>query len=556
MQHLGDVTKIDGHKVPIVDCLIGGSPCQDLSVAGKRKGMLHADKGDDETTRSGLFMEQIRLIKEMRESDRQRADRRANEPIRPRYMVWENVPGAFSSNKGEDFRVVLEEVARISEADVSIPGPEKGKWSNSGCVIGDTWSVAWRVFDAQYWGVPQRRKRICLVADFDGHTAAEIVFNEIEQFGCTDSGDTKSFIGDFGDECRSEVQPEPESLSGNTEQSRETREETSAHASGSSGAGDMAFTMQDREGCAGGGKGFLLQPDRSASLRTNNFQTLFQPTDLVMYTREFGGKVTENPTTSPTLEAAMGHDIRSTKFAKDQVHDPLTATDYKEPGIVAYPESTYWDGSQVAGTLTANNAGGCQRMPDKDNFNCVIERYPNLQPTTGSLMASGYDKLGTQEAPNGMYVVGETKAVDLTNMTESETNGAIQASMEHNIHSNNVVRVRYIVRRLTPLECERLQGFPDHWTDIGDWVDTDGKTRKLSDSHRYKALGNSIALPSWKWVLKRMCANYERPATLASLFDGIGGFPKIWEDINGKGTCLWASEIEEFPMAVTRKRFE
>ena len=112
-----------------------------------------------------------------------------------------------------------------------------------------------------------------------------------------------------------------------------------------------------------------------------------------------------------------------------------------------------------------------------------------------------------------------------------------------------------IVRRLTPLECERLQGFPDGWTDIGEWVDSKGKKHKEADSPRYKALGNSIAIPPWKWVLKRMCANYEREATMASLFDGIGGFPHIWEQLNGKGSCLWASEIEEFPMAVTKMRF-
>ena len=111
------------------------------------------------------------------------------------------------------------------------------------------------------------------------------------------------------------------------------------------------------------------------------------------------------------------------------------------------------------------------------------------------------------------------------------------------------------VRRLTPLECERLQGFKSGWTDIGDWVDSEGKTRHTTDSARYKAFGNSIALPPWKWVLTRLSAQYERDATMASLFDGIGGFPLIWEQLNGRGSCLWASEIDEFPIAVTRKRF-
>ena len=118
-----------------------------------------------------------------------------------------------------------------------------------------------------------------------------------------------------------------------------------------------------------------------------------------------------------------------------------------------------------------------------------------------------------------------------------------------------MVGVKHIVRRLTPLECERLQGFPDGWTDIGEWVDSKGKKHKEADAPRYKALGNSIAIPPWKWVCKRLCACYERDATMASLFDGIGGFPYIWEQLNGTGSCLWASAIEEFPIAVTKLRF-
>lgn len=152
------------------------------------------------------------------------------------------------------------------------------------------------------------------------------------------------------------------------------------------------------------------------------------------------------------------------------------------------------------------------------------------------------------------YVV--VSGVDYRNGTEiDEQTASLQAVAGHSLNGNNVVRVNYIVRRLTPLECERLQGFPDGWTDIGEWVDSKGKLHKEADSPRYKALGNSIALPPWKWVLKRLCACYERDATMASLFDGIGGFPLIWEQINGKGSCLWASEIEEFPIAVTKLRF-
>lgn len=167
MKHLGDITKIRGYEVPIVDVVTGGSPCQDLSVAGKRAGLA----GE----RSGLFMEQIRIIKEMREHDR--ANRGADVDFRllkPRFMVWENVPGAFSSNGGADFQAVLEETAKVAERDACIPRLEK--WPPSGCIMGDGWSIAWRVHDAQFWGVPQRRKRIALVADFGGQTAPEILF--------------------------------------------------------------------------------------------------------------------------------------------------------------------------------------------------------------------------------------------------------------------------------------------------------------------------------------------------------------------------------------------
>ena len=166
MKHYGDITKLNGAGVEPVDIVTGGSPCQDLSVAGKRAGMAGA--------RSGLFMEMIRVIKEMRDADKRNGG--ADKLPRPRYMLWENVPGAFSSNKGEDFRAVLEETARIADETASIPMPAKSKWNAAGCIMGDGYSIAWRIFDAQYWGVPQRRRRIYLVADFAGGSAGKILF--------------------------------------------------------------------------------------------------------------------------------------------------------------------------------------------------------------------------------------------------------------------------------------------------------------------------------------------------------------------------------------------
>lgn len=167
MKHLGDVSKVKGGEIEPVDIITFGSPCQDMSIAGKRAGLKHADMGDDETTRSGLFLEAIRIIKEMRE---------ATNGVYPRYAIWENVPGAFSSNRGEDFRTVLEEFIRVKEKDVIMPSVPAAGWPYADCYSGNGWSLAYRVFDAQYWGVPQRRRRIYLVADFRGERAKEILF--------------------------------------------------------------------------------------------------------------------------------------------------------------------------------------------------------------------------------------------------------------------------------------------------------------------------------------------------------------------------------------------
>ena len=167
MKHLGDITKIHGYDIPIVDVIVGGSPCQDLSIAGARKGL----SGE----RSGLFMEQIRIVKEMRDFDA-RTNNHDGILIKPRFMVWENVPGAFSSNDGEDFRTVLEEISRIADSSAVVPRPSGGRWSTAGVIMGNGFSIAWRLHDAQFWGVPQRRKRIALIADFGSERAAEILF--------------------------------------------------------------------------------------------------------------------------------------------------------------------------------------------------------------------------------------------------------------------------------------------------------------------------------------------------------------------------------------------
>ena len=181
MQHVGDITKLDGKALPLVDIICGGSPCQDLSVAGQRRGLA----GE----RSGLFMEQVRIVKEMRNADENRG--LPDHLVRPRYLVWENVPGAFSSAQGEDFRAVVEEIVRIKDSAGHVPRPDTGRWEPAGAaILGDQFSLAWRVLDAQYWGVAQRRRRIFLVADFGGRTAPKILFEQDRLFG--DSSESRS----------------------------------------------------------------------------------------------------------------------------------------------------------------------------------------------------------------------------------------------------------------------------------------------------------------------------------------------------------------------------
>lgn len=448
MIHLGDITKIKGDNIPPVDVITFGSPCQDLSIAGKRAGL----SGE----RSGLFMEAVRIIKEMRE---------ATNGEYPKYAVWENVPGAFSSNKGEDFRAVLEELARIKEAGISIPGPDKSKWAKAGLITGDDWSIAWRTMDAQYWGVPQRRLRISLVLDLTDRRAGEILF-------------------------------EPESLRGHFAPGITPGQATARTVENGAGTADRAFTLKIRSGCEGGGKGALVQTEKSATLSTLQDQTLFAAEPLIYDARGNG-----DGTTSPTMTG--DHNSRVTDY---------TAITLR--------------GDTVAGALLARDYKGVGR---EDSFGRVIAQPVGADLYNGTLTGD--------------------KAVTLTVATAKGGTNTGPSVIEK--------ITRWIVRRLTPTECERLQGYPDGWTDLGEWIDSKGKAHKAADTPRYKALGNSIALPQWYYVLGGIADRLPDNATIGSLFDGIGGFPYVWTQLHSgrKELCVWASEIEEFPIAVTKKWF-
>lgn len=497
MIHLGDITKISGYEVPIVDCVIGGSPCQDLSIVGKREGLAGA--------RSGLFMEQIRLVKEMREQDaeRNRADGRADRPVRPRYMVWENVPGAFSSNKGKDLAAVLEETIRIAEPEApDLPVPPKG-WSNAGTIVGDGWSIAWRTHDAQHWGVPQRRKRISLIADFGGKSAPEILF-----------------------ECQS--------LPRNLEPSGEERKRPSEGTQGST-----SYAVRIRGGCDGGGKGALVQEEKSGTLGTGNDQTVF-----CIGSYHSNAWKSDNPH-SGVYKAETARTL-----------DALNC---------GYPACN--QGGMAVVAIENHPADSRVKISDKDLCQALTGRMGTGGGNVPMVMAiDGYNQAVTGNVSKPL-TNASTDSDHIPLVAQSFTQGSFGKYIEGcgTLRANggdigggseNLAVSKQTVRRLTPLECERLQGFPDGWTDIGEWIDSKGKKHECSDSARYKALGNSIALPFWIFLCKRISAQYARKATMASLFDGIGGFPLAWEEWNGKGSAVWASEIEEFPIAVTKYHFK
>ena len=449
MLHLGDITKINGAEAPVVDVVIGGSPCQDLSIAGKRAGLAGA--------RSGLYMEQIRVVKEMREHDM--ASGRTGEFLRPRYMVWENVPGAFSSNGGKDFAAVLEEAIRVAEPEApDIEVPEKG-WNTWG---GDT-TMKWED-DGALRGECSMRNT--------GESPNVAVESRLSQI---------SEATPHGKYC----------LSGKACQGILRRAER---------------------------RGKALPPVLKAVLLTQS---------------ESGEDATEFDTTQITSKqnGSIPDFWKPCHTLNANAHVPCAILD------MSHACDVIRDCGEVAPSLQARMGTGGNQIP------------LTYQKTTGTLSPGAHaGSYNGQDAYNDMLVCGAA-VPDIAHTLKAKANCDFREDSETYPVQNRVVR------RLTPLECERLQGFPDHWTDLGEWTDSKGKRHKDADSPRYKALGNSIALPPWKWLLKRLCGNYERDATMASLFDGIGGFPLIWEQLNGRGTCLWASEIEEFPIAVTKRRF-
>ena len=600
MKHLGDITKINGAEIEIVDVITGGSPCQDLSIAGKRTGLAGA--------RSGLFMEQVRIVKEMRQRDR--ANGRTGDMVRPRFMVWENVPGAFSSNKGRDFAAVLEEIIRIAEPEApDIEVPEKGwpTWGGYHDEVGGRWSVAWRVHDAQFWGVPQRRRRISVVADFGGDTAGEILFERKSvSRHPTESGTARERLAEaaergfnpaVGDcmtawDCQSkrifDTNGKSPTLQGGVGggvnnpaifaaipiNDKATRWQGGGESRNHDGSGNglgigkegnpsPTLTAGDRHGV------MCMNPWDAQSARVYDQDGVWHSLNA----NENGGMARDSVLCAG-FKLGNSERARSIGYAEEQAPTLNAACGGNKPAVMAFDTTQITskqngsipDFGKPCHTLNANAHVPCAVL-DMSHACDVIRDCGETAPSLQARMGTGGNQIpltyqtvtGTlspgahagsyngQDAYNDMLVCGATP--DVAHALRAQASCAYREDAETYPVQN------IIVRRLTPMECERLQGFPDGWTDIGEWMDSKGKRHKDADSPRYKALGNSIALPFWDFLAKRISAQYMRPVTMGSLFDGIGGFPLVFERHNGKGTARWASEIEEFPIAVTKLRF-
>ena len=557
MEHYGDVSAISGAEVPPVDIITFGSPCQDLSTAnGNRQGLAGS--------RSGLFLEAIRIIKEMRE---------ATNGVYPAFAVWENVPGAFSANGGEDFRRVLEEFAHIRDESVSIPRPAGGRWNDAGEIVADGWSLAWRVLDAQYWGVPQRRRRIFLVADFGGQRAGDILFKSEGLSGYSAEGfeawkgtarDLESRAGTAGGVCLNDQGGDrmdvSEDVAGTlcaqdhghppvvmaagfcAEHSAKSRtigyeEETSptlragvvpaaialehhptdsrigiqdgnaiqtlTSRMGTGGnnvplvmtpEGPMAYTLKIRGGKEGGGKGALWQEDKSHTLATSNDQALFAPAEQVAFgisSDQSHAMLSDNPhagvyeaETARTLDAQCGH---------PGCHQ----------GGIAVVEKAY--------SLQGNMIGRSEK---------------NGPQGKGIGEEVAFTLTGTDQQGVAAPVYHGTKYSHLTKFSDAP---AIDTLVATEYKEPPVISAEpyYIVRRLTPVECARLQGFPDWWCadldtkeptdeEIAFWEDVFETHRRIvtksskpksrrqivkwlqhphSDAAEYKMWGNGVALP-------------------------------------------------------------
>ena len=495
MIHVGDITKLDGAKLPPVDVICGGSPCQDLSVAGLRKGLA----GE----RSGLFMDQVRIVKEMRAEDERRGV--SDDFIRPRYLVWENVPGAFSSANGEDFRAVIEEIVHIKDSTCHVPRPDTGRWESAGAaILGDQFSLAWRVLDAQYWGVAQRRRRIFLVADFGGLTAPKILFEQERLLGdpAEDQGQGKGVTttagnssADSGGSRVADLNGISGALMATTNMQMQTFVAEGMRKFESAEKEEECLCLNDQ-----GGERMDVSVDVTATLRAG----MSGHPPLVMGIQQGSAGAEETPDLALTEEAETGgnnyqilfenHGIDARYTGPHEVAPTMSArygTGGNNVPLVSDMPESYCIAGNIIDREVQNGGNGLGCQPDisytltSADRHAVFSRQRSdefLQNRVTATQSARQHKDATdlvcEPYQNTVGTIGYTDHKGINNQYVSE--------------DKCIVENRKLIRRLTPLECERLQGFPDHWTDIPG----------ASDSARYKALGNSVAIPCVDFVLR------------------------------------------------------
>ena len=570
MKHLGDISKINGAEIEPVDIITFGSPCQDLSLAGKRAGLKHEANGDEETTRSGLFMEAVRIIKEMRD---------ATNGKYPRFALWENVPGAFSSNKGKDFRVVCEEIIKIVEPSAVMPEVPKKGWPYADSYIGDGWSLAYRVFDAQYWGVPQRRRRIHLVTDFRGECAREILFEREGVRGHFETGRTpwKAVAGDAErssgtDDCEGEcVAYSFDSLASNSMKSKnphsgcrrveigKTLDTTDPNTSKNQGGIAIVCIKE----CLPFDTTQVTSPQNGCNPKWGDpchpLAAQGHPPTVICkcYDARGNGEVAATLDASYYKGCGMRQRIErevvvqpimdSSQIFAVENHPADSRVNIVESGTVQTLTSRMRTGGgnvpmvmepkpvyclQGNGIDRADTAG-CNGKGWKDGtcytLNAIDRRAVTYGIGNGQAnqsfseeMVGALNCMHDQQAVGyAMQAIGEYADKDIgSSLKQRDYKDATDLVVEAH-------QPRYIVRRLTPTECARLQGFADRWGDIDRkdsftpeeyafWLDVrnthaaiNGKQVKdytekqmltwynklHTDSAEYKMWGNGIALP-------------------------------------------------------------